>query len=83
MSTMRDMDKAVKTQRDRFIEGAVRYARSQASDPFAFARCMTHINMGIVSTLENGEDAMYDADEITVMNANGGSTKSYLNVKRP
>lgn len=48
------------------IEAAQRYAKADASDPFAFARAITHLRNGIASRLtSSGKAAYYDATEDT------------------
>ena len=76
-------------QRQRYIDGAKKYARANASDPFAFNRCMTHINQGIVGFNEQGEEAIYSAEEALEERPspmNDGTTYTvtvFRNVKRP
>jgi hypothetical protein len=42
------------------------YAQSEASDPFAYARAMTHLGNGIAEySNANGEGAFYSAEEGT------------------
>lgn len=42
------------------------YARSEASDPFAYARAMTHLQNGIAEySNANGEEAYYSAEEFS------------------
>lgn len=50
--------------RNRLINGARNYALADRSDPFAFARCMTHVNNGIASigSGRDGEDHCYSAE---------------------
>lgn len=52
-----------------YTEGARRYAAANVSDPFAFARAMTHINNGIVGNvpIDGREPAIYDARAHTEM----------------
>ena len=53
---------------DRMIEGAKRYAAGDKSDPFVFARAMTHIGNSVAGYVERGRDvseAWYDADQGT------------------
>lgn len=46
------------------IEAAKRYALANLSDPFAYARCMTHIKNGIATYSDNnGNAGYYDAEE--------------------
>lgn len=51
--------------RDKAITSARNYAAADRTDPFTFARCMTHINNGIVGHRpdKDGHMAMYSADE--------------------
>jgi hypothetical protein len=76
-------------QRNRHIEGAKRYARANASDPFAFNRCMAHINQGIVGFNEQGEEAIYSAEEALEERPSpmgDGTTYTvtvFRNIKRP
>lgn len=42
-------------QEARIIAGAVIYAEYDASDPFTFARCMTHIKQGICGACEQSD----------------------------
>lgn len=66
------------------VEGARAFARANNSDPFAFARAMTHIKQGIVNVTE---DQIYTADEEfeTRLDRHGKEYKVpvYRNVKRP
>ena len=85
------MNNVQAAQRQRYVEAAKRYARANASDPFAFNRCMTHIDNGIVGIIRDGdkegEEAIYTADEFLEERQahTGGSytVTAYRNVKRP
>ena len=74
-------------QRARHIAGAKRYAMAEASDPFAFGRCMAHINQGIVGFNEKGEEAIYSAEEAVEERRHvDGTTYAvtvFRNIKRP
>jgi hypothetical protein len=49
---------------DRRIEAAKRYAQADRSDPFAYARAMTHISNGIAAHFTGqGKESFYDADK--------------------
>lgn len=46
----------------RILEGAARYAAADASDPWAYARAVTHIRTGVASPYNaDGDEAFYDA----------------------
>jgi hypothetical protein len=73
---------------DRRIEAAKRYAFADRSDPFAFARCMTHISNGIAAHfIQDGKDAFYNADAFqeTRMLPDGREYQAtvYRNMVRP
>ena len=53
--------------RARRISGAVRYAAANKSDPFAYARAMTHVNNGIAGPNVRHERLEYDAEAMTEM----------------
>lgn len=64
------------------IEAAKRYAAANASDPFAYARAMTHIGNGIaVYADREGKPSYYDAELDTetryLPTANGGMGEAY------
>ena len=70
------------------IEGAQRFAAAEKSDPFAFARAMTHINNGkICRPNQHGEPCTYDAEPYTEMrrlpDGREYSVVVYRNVRRP
>ena len=50
----------------RLVEGARHYAAADKNDPFALARAMTHIRVGICTPSQAGEDASYNAEPYTV-----------------
>lgn len=50
----------------RLVEGARHYAAADKNDPFALARAMTHIRVGICTPNQAGEDASYNAEPYTV-----------------
>lgn len=74
------------TTRRRMFEGARNYALAEKSDPFAFARAMSHTLNGIAN-IHNGEDAFYQADpyqETRVLpDGREYNVTAYRNVKRP
>lgn len=45
------------------IEAAKRYAAADRTDPWAFARAMTHMSNGIAGFTDKGQDAFYSADQ--------------------
>lgn len=45
-------------------EAAQRYADSDKSDPFAYARAVAHMNNGIAGFKQDGSEAFYSAEEI-------------------
>lgn len=45
----------------RKLTGISNYAKSDSSDPFTFARCMTHHKMGLDKPLQDGSDGHYQA----------------------
>lgn len=51
------------TRDARRVAGARRYAEADRSDPFAFARAMTHLSNGIAAYGKKGEEQFYDAVE--------------------
>lgn len=60
---------------ERRREAAIRYSRTDKSDPFAFSRAVSHINGGVVSTRTdriNGKavetHCLYDADTYPATN---------------
>lgn len=59
------MGRRVRTENQTImVMGARNYAKANASDPFAFARCMTHIGNGIATYADNdGKPGYYDATE--------------------
>ena len=59
----------MKTIRESQIDGARRYAASDHSDPFAFSRAMTHINLGMCRDPEQGnlDIVCYDATPVMEM----------------
>jgi hypothetical protein len=45
------------------LEGAKKYAASDRSDPWTYARCVAHINSGVASIVNSHEQkGYYDAD---------------------
>lgn len=85
-----------KDQRAIALAGARNYAAADRSDPFAFARMMTHIDNGIVSFGLKDGDAIYSAEPyketrhlpITVVNGKeiGGEAYTvtcYKTMRRP
>lgn len=80
---------ATDTRRTRLVEGARNYAMADKSDPFCFARAMTHLNQGVVGYDADGNEAIYTADAATEMRPSpmGDNTNYpvtvYRNVKRP
>jgi hypothetical protein len=59
-----DMNNLHPAQRLRYEQGARRYAAGDKSDPFAYARAMTHMNSGLCGYTPNGkEEHYYDAVE--------------------
>lgn len=91
-----DMTKpeAINIQKQRWMDGAERYARADRSDPFALARAMTHIRNGIVGLRSDGYEACYSADEHMEtrtlpdgMKFSNGDTdyqvRTYRNITRP
>jgi len=78
----------------RRVEAAKRYAAADRSDPFALARAIAHLRNGIAGSLQNGDEAIYDASEFTetrqlppgVTLSNGDTAfevKAYRNITRP
>lgn len=62
------MDTKIKPTRS-MIEGAVRYAAADRSDPFAYNRAMSHSHNGVASRRANEKDdrhGHYDADRVIV-----------------
>jgi hypothetical protein len=47
----------------RRLDGAIRYAAADKSDPFALARALTHLSNGICSRAEDGTPGHYDAEK--------------------
>jgi hypothetical protein len=92
---MKHKDKLVRDTVAEMTAGALRYAAAEKSDPFAFARAMTHINNGIAQFTVNREnqrpsDGYYDAEPIKVdafyvMNGETIHYKrtEYKNIARP
>lgn len=69
-AAQKQADAKAKAKR-RMLDGARRYAQSDKSDPFAYARCVAHINNGVASVsrpankeyeIPGGVAAYYDAD---------------------
>jgi hypothetical protein len=52
-------------QMERMLEGARNYAAADRTDPFAYARALTHIRTGIAGLTHTGEDGFYKADPYT------------------
>ena len=51
------------TNRSRLTQGAINYALADSSDPFTFARAMTHVGNGIASLgSKDGDDNCYSAE---------------------
>ena len=82
------------TLKQRWTEAAKRYADADRSDPFTFARAMTHIRTGIVGFKDRGGEAIYSADEHMEtrqlpagMKFSNGDTeyqvRAYRNITRP
>jgi hypothetical protein len=83
VSSLKARVDAVKAaQRQRLIEAAKRYAAFDKSDPFTFARCMTHINRDMCTPVvigpEKGQDGHYDAQ---VLPTSDGHVQ-FFNVRR-
>lgn len=45
-------------------EDAQRYADSDKSDPFAYARAVCHMNNGVAGFKQDGQEAFYSAEAI-------------------
>lgn len=78
----------LKIHRMRQVEAAKRYAASDRSDPFAYARAMTHLQNGICRTPDSQHQAaIYDAEpfEETRVLPDGREYHAtvYRNVVRP
>ena len=79
-------------QREALVKGALDYAASDKSDPFAAARCMAHINSGIASifterqgniVLESGYAAELYQETRQLPDGTKYHVPAYKNVKRP
>lgn len=46
----------------RMVEGAKRYAAADRTDPFAYARAMTHIKCGVATVIRQEHNKDYDLD---------------------
>ena len=46
----------------RLREGIARYVQANQSDPFTYARCMTHLRMGLLGPTLKGGPGHYDAE---------------------
>ena len=84
MSSLKQhVDAVLKRNFDRQVEGAKVYASFDKSDPFTFARCMTHIKQGICGAVvigpEKGGNGHYEA---TVLSTEDGRAQ-FHNVRRP
>lgn len=68
-------------------EAAMRYVAAEKSDPFAYGRVMLHMQNGIASFGEKGNDAFYSADEFKEarFTADGQeyTATAYRNRRRP
>jgi len=84
---MTEIQDVVQNQHKRFVESAKRYALADKSDPFAFARAMTHVNNKIVGSLQNGEDSIYNAEpfqeERVTITGKAYFVTVYRNITRP
>lgn len=72
------------------VEAARRYAAANASDPFAYARILTHMRNGVASYTEKGQEAFYDAtpeQEVRSFTINSKVIEYYVttykNIRRP
>lgn len=50
----------------RMIEGARNYAAADKNDPFALARALTHVRLGLCDRDAKNDDASYQAEAYTV-----------------
>lgn len=66
-------------QCQRQLDGARRWAKANPSDPWALARALTHVRLGICGPGSKGEDGSYDAT--AVVNPTTGRI-AYSNLKR-
>lgn len=62
-------------RRNAAIQGAKRFAEADRSDPFAYARAMTHINVGIALPDPRDGTLMYDAVPATETRTLAGGAK--------
>lgn len=73
--------------KQQMIEAAKRYAAADKSDPFAFARAMTHLGNGLSGMSQRGEDQFYDADEFReerfLPDGRAYHVTAYRNLRRP
>jgi len=70
-------------ERSKLIAAAKRYARFDASDPFAFARAVCHIDNGLCSYTEDGKEGWYDAEEHPSFDVGGIVHTTYTHITRP
>lgn len=79
-------------QRQELTRGAMNYAASEKSDPFAASRCMAHINSGIAGifterhghvTIESGYQAEEYQETRQLPDGRKYQVSAYKNVKRP
>lgn len=54
------------TYLQRALRGAVDYAKADRSDPFAFSRAMTHLQVGVCNPRFHGTrvDCLYEAESV-------------------
>lgn len=75
----------------RIHDAAIRYARSEKSDPFAYARAVAHAKVGVSSVNNNQQKGAYYDAEQTIEHREyvheGRTVKytvpAYINVVRP
>ena len=67
----------------RLVDGALRYASYDRSDPFAIDRCMCHIRQGLCKSLDDGHDGHYDALIVSEIDKDGNVSVSHRNLVRP
>lgn len=60
---MKKTKQTASAQRNRLMDGARNYALADRSDPFAYARIMTHVGNGIASIgAKDDDDRIYSAE---------------------
>ena len=67
-------DETVQRFHDKQVEGAIRYAAADRSDPFTLNRCLGHIRQGICGPVIETEGFMWDGHKIT---GNAGANGHY------